>query len=354
MSLPITKPMKPITKPTAPVKAVEMESKSLDLDSMNESSAVTKPTQSINITGERMMPPTNSRPQISVWGASQVGKTTYLAGSLLAVNTFYSPQWKLMPGGEKEERDKTYDFVTYEMDKLQNGLMPEATAVEPPKKYVFQFVQQGNFLGTTGRYHEITMLDAAGGLTEAKTGSDEGYFAELCQSQGILMLVDPELREENGVEIAQNATMTYFSLVNRMLQYLQEIHTGSLTLNIPLAMCLTKIDQSGHWTYRENPKAYLEQILGKATFNQITSVFTNINYFAVSVAGFYEDPMTGQWLPNIDPSTNKIKNFRVWTPYKVLDPLLWLFDQLETERNRNLIWWRRSLRARLRETSLKS
>jgi len=302
------------------------------------------------------MPTTTTRPQISLWGASGVGKTSYLAGSLLAVEKFHSPQWKLRSGGTPEEEKATNEFFNFEMTKLVQGITPEATVMAPPNKYVFQFIQQGNFWGTNGRYHEITMVDAAGVLTEIKVGEDDkGYFAELCQSQGILMLIDPELREENNTLFAsQNATMTYYELVTRMLQHLKEAHPDKLTLDIPLAMCLTKIDQPVHWIYRDRPEVYLREILGDIPFNKITSAFKNVSYFAVSVAGLYQEPVTGEWIPNIDPNIDKIIDIKYWQPYKVLDPLSWLFDHLETQKNHRLTWWRRLLRKKLREANLKS
>lgn len=304
----------------------------------------------------------NKRPKIAVWGATGVGKTTYLAGAMLAVNTFCSPTWKMQAGGEKEERNKTFDFITFEMDRLAGGKPPQATPPGEPSEYVFQFIQEGNLMGTRGRFHEVGLVDTAGGNIEASIDDDKpgyGYFEMLCQSQGILMLIDPELKDENGVPMPQKSStenISYYVLINLLIQHLQDTKRNSLTLDIPLAICLTKIDKADHWPYRERPAEYTEEILGRAAFQQIVTSFNprKINYFAVSVAGLYQNPRNGEYVPNIDEHGEKLHNFRQWRPYQILDPLFWLLDQIEAQRNSRLSWWRRALRNKLREANYRS
>ncbi len=293
-------------------------------------------------------------PKIAVWGASGVGKSTFVAGSLLTMHKF-SLGWKWILNGEGEEYEKTHEFIQYEMNTLLSGnMLPPTSADKKPDRYIFQFEQEGNFWGIRGRYHKVELIDVAGIRTE-DTDEDEAefrYFETLCQSQGILMMVDPNLKEEDGPATAQRARKTYFQLINRLIKYLKTTRLGGTMLNIPLAICLTKMEQEEHWKYRNRPADYLQTLLGPIIFNQINDTFKTKEYFAVSTVGRYQNPIKGE-IPNIDAKEEIFLNVDEWQPYRLLDQLFWLLDQLAGSRDARLSWWQRKLRKLVREDNYK-
>lgn len=294
-----------------------------------------------------------SIPQIAVWGASGVGKTVYLAGAMLALATFH-PKWNWLMGGDGAERQRTFDFINYEIGKLQGGSMVQPTEEKEPEQYIFQLEQRGDLLGRNGRYHEIALVDVAGVLIEDTTDRRR-YFETLRNSQGVLMLIDPKLKGIYQAPTPERSEITYFALVNLLIKHLQETHAKGARLEMPIAICMTKIDQEEHWPYRNQPKMYLQETLGKATFNLLTNTFTRKEFFAVSTVGRYRDPVTGEEASNLDPhpDRNQLLNFKAWEPYCVLDPLFWLLDHFERERDRRLPLWRRIIRRTVREPNYK-
>lgn len=295
-----------------------------------------------------------SIPQIAVWGASGVGKTVYLAGAMLALQTFYEDRWSWLIGGNSAGREHTFDFINYEIGKLQGGRMVQPTEEKEPEQYLFQLEQRGDLLGRTGRYHEIALVDVAGVLIE-DTADRYSYFETLRNSQGILMLIDPKLKGVYQAPTPERSEVTYFALINLLIKHLQDTHGKGARLEMPIAICLTKIDQEEHWPYRNQPKKYLQEILGKATFNLLANTFTKKEFFAISTVGRYRDPVTGQEQSNLDPhpDRNHLLNFKAWEPYCVLDPLFWLLDHFEREHDRRLPLWRRVIRQAVRESNYK-
>ena len=201
-------------------------------------------------------------------------------------------------------------------------------------------------------------------------GVNQAYFETLCSSDGILMMVDPNVKYgqvvyEHQVE-GGNATMisgtlsgratklAYFNLVDLLIEYVHQTRPPGTTIDIPVAICLTKMDQPIHWPYREQPQEYLRDVLGKATVNRIHSIFRNCRYFSISVVGQYQDPTTGQITSNLNESGESLLDRNAWEPYHILDPLFWLFDQFERQRDARLSFGRRWFRQWLREANYKS
>lgn len=294
-----------------------------------------------------------SIPQIAVWGASHVGKTVYLAGAMLALATFHR-EWSWLMGGDGDERQRTFDFINFEIGKLQGGKMVQPTEEKEPEKYIFQLEQRGDLLGRRGRYHEIALADVAGIQIEDTTDRKR-YFETLRNSQGVLMLIDPTLKNVYQAPTPAKSEISYFALINLLIKHLQETQAKGAKLEMPIAICLTKIDQEEHWPYRTQPETYLQETLGKAAFNLLTNTFTTKEFFAVSTVGRYRDPVTGEERSNLDPhpDRNQLLNFKAWEPYCLLDPLFWLLDHFEHERDSRLPFWRRTLRRLVREPNYK-
>lgn len=279
----------------------------------------------------------STTPTIGIWGPVASGKTTYLAGLYLAFHTF-AREWKMRAG---KNDDDAKQFIETNAAKLDKGLFPSSTEDAAHKTYSFRLFRQDSFLGLNGRYHEIKLIDAAGNLMYNSRYTDD-YFTTLSQSQGILLMIDPDTTHMGE---------SYFTLLQRLFHRLDESRLNQGVLDINVAFCLTKIDQDYYWEKREDPKKLLKDILGQTTFNTITNYFSpeNMAFFAISVVGRYKTD-SGEERPNIaqEGGGYRIANFRKWEPYNMLDPLFWLFDRIEIERDSRLIWWRRWLRRAMR------
>jgi hypothetical protein len=292
----------------------------------------------------------DTQPDIAVWGPTAAGKTTYLAGLLLALSMF-APEWSMFAGKGDEKAER---FMEVTSGDIAEGHFPRPTARERPLMYTFRLWRKDSGLGRTGRYHEIGVIDAAGELildAEDKTG----YFETLRQCRGILCMVDPEISRQRGQPSpADERYQSYFALVNRLFNQLvrDDRLASDGKLDISLAFCLTKMDLDEHWPHRGQPEEYMQDILGAPTFNRILSVCARnkLKFFATSVVGVYK-ATGGETRPNIEPAGDHsiIADLSQWKPYKVLDPLFWLFDQIERSRDAALPAWRRTLRSALRE-----
>jgi hypothetical protein len=144
-------------------------------------------------------------------------------------------------------------------------------------------------------------------------------------------------------------------LFQLLIKHLQSTHARGAQLDMPIAICLTKMDQDEHWRYLKRPESYLQELLGAATFNLLDSIFPRKGFFGVSIVGRYKDPKTGEERSNLDtrPEHNHLIDRKNWKPENALDPLFWLLDQMERERDSRLPWWRRALRRAVREPNYK-
>lgn len=285
-------------------------------------------------------------PSIGIWGPTRSGKTTYLAGLKMAIDK-YAKKWRIWPVNNEAK----IFFETNHAD-LVHGILPTSTEVTAPTAYEFEFYRPDSFMGSNGRYHRVTIFDAAGGhITDP---SDKyGFFARLAQCRGLLLMVDPEdLHSEQGQPGPFDSTETYYRLLLRLAMRLGEtLKTKRGTLNINFAFCLSKMDQDRHWKYHLDPGTYMRHILGETAMDGILSYCepSQTRFFSISVAGRYK--VNGFERPNITSSGGQecIADIRQWQPYQLLDPLFWLFDQLEEEQNARLPFWQRQLRALIRE-----
>lgn len=297
------------------------------------------PTPTEAGTNSSSAPPSLSEGSIGIWGPSQVGKTTYLAGALSSLST---DGW-IWYG----QNDAAHSFINRQVSTVEGGKFLKATEEGTPTHYSFQVIKKGDLWGRTGRHHQISLLDAAGVQVEDEFDTF-GYFESLRRCLGLLLMIDPKLKNEDEQAQAQQSGKTYSELLATLIQNLQEIRTGA-EIDMPLAICLTKIDQPEHWPFRDDPEQHLFEILGRPTFDRLKNTFSNREYFAISMVGVYEDPATGHVYPNIDPTGTRIADMRAWQPYKILDPLFWLFDQIELHHNRQLTGWRQALRKQVRQ-----
>lgn len=290
---------------------------------------------------------------IGIWGPTKAGKTTYLAGLLWAIDKF-APGWQIWPA----EGDRaTEDFFLRYSSSFANGVFPPSTPQDRPFIYNFRMsYKDNNGFGRVGRYHEITVLDVAG---EYMNRADDpiGYYKKLRKCKGILCMIDPEISQHNGQPVPVASAKTEDSYISLLIRMGIELHqenglASDFTLNKLFAFTLTKMDLDQHWPYRQTPQAYMYRVLGEAGYNRLIKM-TNPQrreFFAISVVGQYRT-LSGEERPNIEDAGNdscRIADLSQWTPYKLLDPLFWLFDKIEAEESSRLPFWRRIIRERMR------
>lgn len=268
-------------------------------------------------------------PQIGIWGPTAAGKTTYLSGLKLAIDVFQQNLkfWAI--------NEPAQQFIEVNAAKIAEGRFPRSTDYAQPENYIFRIYREdGGLLGNPNESHEINLIDAAGALI-LDAGDPKGYFAKLRQCAGLLIMIDPEQKRrlQEGEE-----GETYFSTLHRLLHRLGETRrTESGRLDIHLAFCITKSDLNPHWDHRKEPAKYLEQLLGRPAYNGIINYCTSSKVFAVSVAGRYKTK-EGTVLPNLTFDKNgipQIADLSQWKPYNVIQPLLWLFDQIDADLESN-------------------
>ena len=287
----------------------------------------------------------------SLWGPPQSGKTTYLAALKLTIDTFKTG-WRMAP---RPGDDAAEQFLEKETAALSQGIMPAATESQEPIAYTFQMEHQAtSVLGLDGRYQEITIFDAAGRVVLRATFSP-AYFAQLASCLGILLMIDPGINREAG-QPGPDGNDIYYEMFMRLYHQLRRPEPDKgMSVDRSLALCVTKIDEDDVWhayagKYREDSESFMRYLVGDAAYNYVYNHFTRVKCFAVSAVGRYgegEDRKknfvcdeNGVW---------RIADLRQWQPYHVLDPIMWLFDEIEARQQQSLPAWRRLAQSKLRE-----
>jgi hypothetical protein len=256
--------------------------------------------------------------RIGLWGGFNSGKTTLLA-SLYAKR--HELGWEMTP--ENPSDNETRRFIQEVNDLAQKGILPAATPGGTIREYAFSFEpttqpQWYRLIGRPIRY-QVEIVDVSGeDITRA--GEQEIVFESLEQSEGILMLIDPNAEHDNLTNL--------FDVVSRLK-----------TSTHRFAFCLTKMDLDQNYPFISDPQAYLEQVLGESTYQEIRRLFKKglARTFAVSAVGRYQTP-SGSDRPNLiyvvddkgnlDRQGRLAKTGKLWSPIGIMEPLAWLFERV--------------------------
>jgi GTPase SAR1 family protein len=279
-------------------------------------------------------------PQIGIWGPTEAGKTTYLAGLKLAIDLF-QPRMKLWAVDTPAKQ-----FIEVNSARIAQGIFPRSTDYKVPERYTFRIYQErSTFLNLkqVTEYHELSLLDASGHLI-LDPDDPKGYFTTLQGSAGILVMIDPT---KSGSLQPGKESESYFSVLHRLIHRLAETRlTASGKLDTHLAICITKSDLDPHWEHRDDPAEHLEHLLGKPTYRGLMNYCESARVFSISVVGRYRTS-SGLLLPNVaeEPDgARRIADLDQWQPLNVLDPLFWLFDQIDNDLARGLSPLQRTVR----------
>lgn len=160
----------------------------------------------------------------------------------------------------------------------------------------------------------IDFLDPAGEYFQEpnllKTDAGKLYRDALIDCDGIVCLIDPV--REDGEE-------HYFPLLYRNFAILTRLMRGegiSEKLPIPVAVCVTKIDQFEE--ARNDARGFLERHMGDVGFGVFPNFCDDIEFFATSAMGFgnVKREESGVFVPLGPPK-----------PFNILEPIEWLMSR---------------------------
>lgn len=277
-------------------------------------------------------------PRIGIWGPTGSGKTSYLAALLL----------------EMQKHDSLYDtmlisstavnFGVNISSQLNEGYFPRGTdARNPAVHYEIRFEHKyetwKDRIQHRNKTYIVDFLDGAGRFIGDDTLDHAvEYFAHLISCNGILLMIDPELA--SGERNFGFPGGSYLSTLQILIHHLPKDSRHKIMTN--LAFCITKSDLDDrwrnfgqYWVEPQLPIECLEAVLDKQAFGIISSgcdLKKKVAVFSTSVVGRYTTP-GGDNRPNIvslgdDVEIIEKKNRKV---QHVVEPLLWLFKQIDAD-----------------------
>jgi hypothetical protein len=248
--------------------------------------------------------------ELRIWGSSSSGKTAYLARLFTKFRSGGDPSWsvRLPPGA-----DRAWFELRVDNFQTQNEF-PEPTARGTSDQLVCRLVNQRE-----GREATIAIEDRPGGELEA---FEEATALALANADGLLLLLDPRRDPAR-----QNAE------VQRAFIRMQQQRNDPLKDDRPVAVCISKCDQLIHdmddyHHALQQPEALLLEHIGGKIKEALDHYFSNYRVFALSAAGLRIVHGTVQPSVFYD-ETLKLRVNADAQPMNLLEPLLWLLDELQ-------------------------
>lgn len=272
--------------------------------------------------------------KIGLWGSREAGKTTYLA----MLNYI-----ALESGWEIQSADLESEEFLGRMDRriFRDHLFPPPTVGEqniykyhiaPPNQGVFGFLKNR-------RKYTLALLDVGGEAFETperyrqEMQRQEGVdvYQYLSECAGIIFLLDPCRPEPRP----KSDDLSYFEILSRAFFELRQQIDPRRPVRIPsaVAFCLAKMDEPEHRPYRNRPREHAADIVGRFAMRTIENncVPRRYEFFACSAIGTVKDDM-GNESPNYIPAddgTLQIADTENTRPFGLLEPLEWIFKQID-------------------------
>lgn len=272
--------------------------------------------------------------RIGLWGTRGSGKTTYLA--MLYEALALSNEWEVSL--DKKARRFVRDHCkTINSDRLFPEPTPLADELE-----IFSFTLRPQFISKYGGKVVLSFIDAPGEFYEtlnvnARVVGSHAHSAEqtpqtmdiidyLISCDGIIFLLDPERRDEDGD--------TYSSLIEDLIfefqDRSQQSDLESERLQQYMAFTVAKADKESLWQRIESPAQLAQEIVGSRLFEKLEKNHCYVDrknpannrfaFFAVSSVGLYQD-QEGNWRsPVIDPQKPAPSAPPIYEPNYVEDP----------------------------------
>lgn len=243
---------------------------------------------------------------MALWGLSSSGKTAFLAQLYLQ----HSPDWYVYPSPESQ------GFLDLVQPQLEANCFPGATAVSESiqkASYIFQNRK-------TKREAALVVEDRAG--RESENLTEEGK-KRLTEARGLVLLFDPENPEK---ELEQKVEKT----LSRLNWFSGR---GAKKDDRPIAICLSKSDlfirtPNDLKLAIEKPREFVLEKITPNVLNWVDKFCNNFELFPISSVGVRLS--FGVIEPAIfRDETLKLRLGSGGGAVNLLEPLAWLFDQLE-------------------------
>lgn len=265
--------------------------------------------------------------KIGMWGLFSSGKTTYVA-SLYIASLAAKVSGGKQPFTITPTNKAAIDLIDKYTADLIEGLFPPATNPEdPPQSYEFDITVEGR-----PQPVHLTLIEAAGGHVLDRDDKF-GYFRQLRECSGLLMMIDPDNT------IPKDNFQAIFRLVTKLREEAsaRQIDRGG-QLTVRLATCISKIDIGDRRT--KDAENLLEHTLGTIAYNAVNAYFPTRRAFKVSAVGMLKTP-DGGCISNIEHTRfpdeqiprAKIRNMNEYRPICILQPILWLLNPSDPNAN---------------------
>ncbi|MEU8249700.1 hypothetical protein [Nonomuraea sp. NPDC048916] len=298
--------------------------------------------------------------KITIWGAPGSGKTTFLAALYIAV-TRSKLGWSVVPKDDAAiER-----FSTMTAQLVEGREFPEVTShlaeldcrlVGPPRTQRRPWFRRAPVAESTNV--DLSLVDMPGAFFGTRLSSEPVDL--LTGSDGLLFLFDPIREFQSG------DSFDYFHRVLYSLAY-RTMASDASTRLLPhrLAVCVTKFDdvrvlataeRLGLVTTDPDDPYHLPRVDPQDTEELFTALCERsasgngdmllsmirqffrperVRFFATSAIGFHVDPARRVFDPddvqNVVPSEEGHRIRGAIQPINVLEPILWLADQLSLD-----------------------
>ena len=250
---------------------------------------------------------------LSVIGGSSSGKTMYLASFFHEIHDYLKCN---APASVRIPDIHTQDFE--ELEDLYYGRIPQSSTRTSDATKAYSLVLEGASLRSNVQY---SMFDVAGEIFDSTDLQGMAYTADMRDSDGILLMVDPfsspemqKYAEEENAELHNVSQINTANVVNNFANYLRVLSKTPMDMRIrkPIAVILTKADYAclrkklSHYAIgqqiRSKPEGtpaidmqdeYCRRFLVENGFaDAVTALeanFMTIHYFLVSASGGAEN-----------------------------------------------------------------
>jgi hypothetical protein len=276
---------------------------------------------------------------IAIWGSREAGKTTFLISLYYEIvqRQKVNEGWKMFGADEDGYSDTFIErgFVTIGQEKQfparteVSDLRALRFAIEKPIDHHYhdqskktglldrslekltEWLQIG--MRREAQTDQIDFLDPSGEYFKEpkllETDAGAVYRQALIDCDGLICLVDPT---------RQDGERHYFPLLYRNFAMLARLMRGEGVpgpLPIPVAVCVTKIDQFPN--AQNDAREFLQQHMGDVDFGVFRTFCKDVAFFATSAIG----------MDNVREENGRFVPLGPPKPLNVLEPIEWLMSR---------------------------
>ncbi|HEV7506935.1 MAG TPA: hypothetical protein VGS07_18740 [Thermoanaerobaculia bacterium] len=245
---------------------------------------------------------------LALWGPSAAGKTALLAQLFLLPDA--GRDWEIFP------TKSSLPFIEQMQSRLQaENLFPKANVVGAVEKLLYHFVNR-----TAGTRALLQVEDRAGKDSEEM---NEEWQQLLNAADGVVLLFDP---------MRERATLR-----DEVIRTLRRLHVASQREGEkdprPIAVCLSKADllirrPEDSLRARREPDAFVRERMVPELAGWIDQYCAKYRLFPVSAAGIRVRRGVVEPVVFYDEGL-QLRIGQGGEPFNLLEPFLWIFNQLE-------------------------